>query len=228
MRSAFRGMVFSLGLVSALAVAENGGAADHEITLLDPARFVETDWRERAFGEPTRYRRAIADERAAVEAAGVGSAAGLFRRVGFDPGTYPVIEWSWRVDDMPRGADLRTTAADDVGASLSFVFGEMRLFGPEPPTLVYAWAGATTPVGTVVASPRHPEKLRTLVLRSAETNPGTWRAERRNLVEDYRRVFGEAPPTDVEWFAIWSDSDQTNDSVRAYYGKVVARRPARD
>jgi len=60
------------------------------------------------------------------------------------------------------------------------------------------------------------------VLRSGEANLETWVAERRNLVEDFRLAFGRDPPEHAEAIAVWSDSDQSNQEVRAFYGKVVA------
>jgi len=84
------------------------------------------------------------------------------------------------------------------------------------------WTSAATPEGNVVVNPHHEGTVRTLVLRSGEANLATWVTERRNLVEDFRLAFGRDPPEHAEAIAVWSDSDQSNQEVRAYYGKVVA------
>ena len=48
------------------------------------------------------------------------------------------------------------------------------------------------------------------------------------MIADYRRAFGEDPPAHVEVIALWSDSDQTGQEVRAVYGKArVLREQAR-
>lgn len=212
-----------LALVALLAVgAGAAGAAQHQLVLVDPVVPIEGNWSEKKFGMPTRYRLSTIEGVPAIEARGRGTASGLIRDVRFRVRDYPRLEWSWRVDRLPSDADIRTKSGDDVGASLFLVFGRPGIFEPQPPTLVYAWTSAATPEGNVVVSPHHEGTVRTLVLRSGEANLATWVAERRNLVEDFRLAFGRDPPEHAEAIALWSDSDQSNQEVRAYYGKVVA------
>jgi hypothetical protein len=215
----------SLALLLALAaMATTTAAGEHAVVLIDPEQPIEEVWKLRGFGQPTRYRIREIDGRPAIEAAGRASAAGLFRDLRFMVREYPIVEWAWRVDRLPEAADIRSSEADDYGASLYFLFGRPGLLRPEPPTLAYAWTSEATPEGAIVASPRHPGTLRTFVLKSGSDNLGEWVTERRNLVEDYRQVFGEDPPEHVEVVALWSDSDQTGEAVKAYYGRAVARR----
>ncbi len=49
-----------------------------------------------------------------------------------------------------------------------------------------------------------------------------WRSERRNLLDDYRKAFGEDPPR-VSGVAIMTDTDNTGESVTSWYGDVVFR-----
>ena len=53
-----------------------------------------------------------------------------------------------------------------------------------------------------------------LALQSGNGNSGEWVAERRNLVDDCRRLFGEEPP-DEALVAVMTDSDQTQEAVQA-------------
>jgi hypothetical protein len=213
--------------LTALAVQASitGDAAQHELVLVDPAWPLASSWERRDFGEPTGYRVVEDVGRAAIEATGTGTAAGLVRAVRFEVRSFPFLEWSWRVDRVPEHADLRSDRADDVGASLSLVFESSGLLDMAPWTLTYAWAAASTPSGLIVASPRHPRTMRTIVLRSDPGDLGTWVSERRDIVEDYRAAFGEDPPAEVRAVALWSDSDQTRDAVLAYYGLVRAVSP---
>lgn len=211
-------------IVIGFPLGEPTRAARHAITLVNPERPIEEVWELQSFGEPTRYRIREIDGRPAIEAVGQASAAGLFRDLRFAVSEHPIVEWTWRVDRLPEGGDLRSKEADDVGASLFFLFGRPGLFRPEPPTLAYAWTSAATPAGSVVVSPRHPGTLRTIVLQSGAENLGRWISERRNLIEDYRLAFGEEPPERLEMIALWSDSDQTGESVHAFYGRMLALR----
>jgi hypothetical protein len=57
---------------------------------------------------------------------------------------------------------------------------------------------------------------------SAET-PGDGPPAERNIVEDYRKAFGEEPPM-ISGVAIMTDTDNTGESVTAYYGDIRFRR----
>lgn len=46
---------------------------------------------------------------------------------------------------------------------------------------------------------------------------------RRNIVDDYRRAFGEDPPH-VGAIAIMTDTDNTGETATAWYGDIVATR----
>lgn len=209
-------------IAPALLAAGLLAAGSHQVVLVEPSIPVAEAWRSQAFGVPTRYENRTLDGRPVIAATGEGSASGLIRGLRFRVADHPLVTWSWRVDTLPAGADIRTREGDDVGASLFLLFGRSGWFRPDPPTLVYAWTTAATPASSVVVSPYHQGNVRSLVLRSGAGELGQWVVERRDLAADYRRVFGAEPPVYVEAVALWSDADQTGGTVRAYYGKVVA------
>ena len=60
-------------------------------------------------------------------------------------------------------------------------------------------------------------------LQSGNGNSGEWVAERRNLVDDYRRLFGGEPP-DEALGRVMSDSDQTREEVQAWYDGIRLAR----
>lgn len=212
----FRLTAFLLALACGVAAAEN------EVRLLDPEQPIEPTWTLQSFGTPTRFRRLRLDDIAVIEANGNSSAGGLFRDVKYFPRTHPIVEWRWRVDRLPVAGDLRTKDKDDVAAAIFFIFGKYGFFRPEPQTLAYAWGGPANPKGSMIVSPRHPGTARTIILRSGSDELGQWRVERRDLLADYRSAFGTDPPEQVEVLAIWGDSDQTKDALKAYFGAIRA------
>ena len=88
---------------------------------------------------------------------------------------------------------------------------------------MYAWTSPATPEGSVVLSPHHNGSMRVIVVRSGQEDSSAWVHERRDIVKDFRLAFGRDPPSFVEGVAIWSDSDQTQDVVNAYYGNTIVR-----
>ena len=179
----------------------------------------EKDWRKVSVWGEAEFRIVALDGDVAIRAETDGSSAALVRRVDIDPETCPEVEWSWRVDRMPRTADLASRKREDVAASILFAFGDPGSFGnPENvPTLRYAWATETNPVGQVIDSPYFPRVIRTLVVRSGPAEMNLWITERRSLAADYERVFGRPPDSRIEVVAIFTDSDHDNGGATAHY-----------
>ena len=62
-----------------------------------------------------------------------------------------------------------------------------------------------------------------IVVPGDEGGVGQWTKFRRNVLEDYRRIFGEEP-SDIVAVGVMSDSDDTGEQARALYGDITFRR----
>ena len=58
------------------------------------------------------------------------------------------------------------------------------------------------------------------MLRSGPGELGQWLTERRNVVEDYRRVFGE-DPEDPRALALSIDTNDTHSEAEALIGRIT-------
>ena len=58
------------------------------------------------------------------------------------------------------------------------------------------------------------------VLRSGPGELGRWLTERRNVLEDYRRVFGE-DPEDPRALALSIDTNDTHSEAEALIGRIA-------
>jgi hypothetical protein len=58
-----------------------------------------------------------------------------------------------------------------------------------------------------------------IAVESGAAKAGTWVEERRNIVADYRRAFGGAPPR-IGAIAIMTDTDNTGGSAEAWYDDI--------
>lgn len=205
--------------MSPTPVAPEAAADPIILSVFSAGDAVERDWRKvKVWGEASFDLVALENE-IAIRARTEESSAALVRRMEIDPQDCPIVEWSWRVDQMPQTADLTSRKSEDVAASVFFAFGDPGpLLNPAPvPTLRYAWATEENPVDEVIDSPYFPGILRTVVVRSGREALGGWVTERRNLIEDYARAFGEAPENAIEVVAIFTDSDHGPDTAEAYY-----------
>ena len=150
------------------------------------------------------------------------------------------LAWRWRVDEFVQGADLRTRAGDDGIAKLCVFFdfptdrlsvGERtrlalarRATGEDVPSeaLCYVWDNKEAK-GTELNN-AFTKRMRMIVLESgAAPGSGVWRAERRSLLADYRRAFGdEAGSTlpDVVAVAVSADADNTRGHGIAFFSDI--------
>jgi hypothetical protein len=153
------------------------------------------------------------------------------------------LAWRWRVDEFVQDADLRTRAGDDGAAKLCVFFdfpvdklpvGERtklalarRATGEDVPSeaLCYVWDNKEAKGSEFMNA--FTRRVRMVVLESGATaKPGAWVAERRNLLADYRRAFGEEAGTampDVVAVAISADADNTRGHGIAYFSDLDLR-----
>ncbi len=61
-----------------------------------------------------------------------------------------------------------------------------------------------------------------IVVESGPARLRQWIGYERDIVADYRRAFGEDPPP-ISGVALMTDSDNTGESVVAYYGDIALR-----
>ena len=63
-----------------------------------------------------------------------------------------------------------------------------------------------------------------IVLRSGSDELDKWITERRNVVEDFRKIYGETPDNFTA-LSLGIDSDDTRSSAESFIGPIVFTRP---
>jgi len=86
----------------------------------------------------------------------------------------------------------------------------------------YVW-DSTAPRGTICKSQKT-STVTYIVLRSGSDEVGKWITERRNVVEDFRTIYGEAPDNPSA-LSLSIDSDDTRSSADSLIGPTVFTRP---
>jgi hypothetical protein len=61
------------------------------------------------------------------------------------------------------------------------------------------------------------------VVESGPSKLNQWVSEERNILEDYKKAFGQEPPM-ISGIAIMTDADNTGESAIAYYGDIVLKK----
>ena len=127
------------------------------------------------------------------------SSFGISRNMTVNPKEYPYLNWKWAASRLPDGADVRRRATDDQAAQVYVIFTPTGIpHALTAPLLGYIW-DTECPKGTMGRN-AHPlaGRVRYIVLRNKSDKLGQWITEKRNIYEDYRRLFkdinGGEPP----------------------------------
>lgn len=121
------------------------------------------------------------------------------------------MEWSWRVPEPPRRADLRNEATDDAALRVFVVFERRGFWDRTPRTLFYS-SGAVEPPGYERAS--FASSNLHVIRMSSAPKPDDWSRTVVDPFADYARVWGGAPRQIVA-VGFLQDTEQTQSSALA-------------
>ena len=154
----------------------------------------------------------------------------------FDLNAAPVMSWRWKINRLIGTADNSVASKEDSPVRIVLEFDGDKsklsfadrstiatgkiLSGRELPyaTLMYVWSNKE-PVGKVVPNPRS-ARVQMIVASTGPAGVGAWQTLTRNAVEDYRKAFNEDPGR-LTGVAVLTDTDNTGESVEAWYGDIV-------
>ncbi|MEQ1879890.1 MAG: DUF3047 domain-containing protein [Burkholderiales bacterium] len=183
----------------------------------------------------TRYTLVDDSGTAVLRADADASMASVLHPVDLDPRHYPFLEWRWKVDALLGKSDATRKEGDDFPARVYVLFDydlkklsfgtrtKMRLaralYGADIPTaaLCYVWDRQLPRDASLWSI--YTDRVRLIVAESGADNVGRWVEVRRNVVEDFRAAFGEDPPR-ISGIVIATDTDNTGESVVAWYGDM--------
>jgi len=137
---------------------------------------------------------------------------------------YPFLNWEWKVAKLPAGADVRKADADDQAIQVYVAFKPdgwpAKL---NTPVIGYIW-GTECPKDTVVTSQQPlAGKVRYIVLRNKNDMLNTWYYEKRNLEDDYEKLFPDidgGTPRDIEGVVLYINSHHTKSTAESYIYNV--------
>jgi hypothetical protein len=240
-------MVAGVLYVGVLLVPAAGGDLSQRIighfSVLPQENELPVGWEPLVFEKidvHTTYRHLVEDGRGVVRADSKAGSSGLVHKERIAPEQWPVISWSWKVDRILDNGDASKKSGDDYPARLYITFAYdadkvgfwegvkfkalKLLYGEYPPinALTYIWANKMAKE-TLLANP-YTSRVQMIAVESGAEHVGTWRTASRNIVEDYRRAFGEEPPA-ISGIAIMTDTDNTGEEATAWYGDIILVRP---
>lgn len=173
-------------------------------------------WETKNFKGTTDYRLVKEDGQTVVKAVSHGSASGMIRKISFQPLKHRYLRWSWKIAGTIKGGDEKTKAGDDYAARLYVLFPGKFFW--QLKAVNYIWAnklakGESTPNAFT-------SNAGMIAVESGNSDAGQWLSEERDLLADYRALFG-ADPSEADAIAIMTDTDNTGGTAEAWYGDII-------
>jgi len=173
-------------------------------------------WQEKSFEGNTLYSPVRGNE-GGVRAESSGTASGLFLEREINIAEYPVLHWSWKIEEGLDAHDERVKAGDDYAARV-YVVVSGGLFFWKTIAINYVWS--SNPKSEQSWPNAYAgDNAKMLALRGSDDQQGIWYVETRNLRRDFKELFGKDIDV-IDGVAIMSDTDDTGGRVVAEYGEI--------
>jgi hypothetical protein len=223
-RSSIRIAIVASALVAALASAADEVVIEDWSAAPVGHRGIPPEWARQGWGNPAYdFTIVEADGRRALHMKSAADSSNVNKdlRGTVRLADTPILEWTWKAVALPKGADARRAETDDEALQLYVVW-------PRFPQAIrsqiigYIW-DSTAPVGSIFRS-RRSGTVTYVVVRSGPKDLGKWVTERRNVREDFKRIYGEELD-DPGGLAIGIDSDDVKGTAEAFLGSIQFRKP---
>lgn len=169
-------------------------------------------WQQLKFGRPTDYETLRDGTNACLKAVADRTCSALMTRVDIKPPGRLLLRWWWKIDRIPTNSTDHLAGSFDHTARVIIAFD--TFLGP-PRTVNYVWAnqvkiGATFP---------HPfsGRAQMIALQTGNQRAGEWITEERDVMADWRRLFGDRTMPDIVAIGVITDSENTGSHVTGWY-----------
>ncbi len=168
----------------------------------------ENGWKEQR-GSAKRF--VVKDETLFMKSNDETTVIGTKFEEGIDPASYPIIEFRVRVDVIPPGTNVTEKDNEDAAFRLFVVFTKGRgLFTP-PHTIGYVW-DSSMKIGETGRTPRF-KQVCYIAIGSGSEGLGEWKTYRRNILEDYKKLFGREEVPTIGAIALKCDTNHSESTA---------------
>jgi len=202
--------------IALMALFAAGSASAASVDIIDFSHDALHDWETRKFQGETRYRLVHDAAVPCIRADSNASASGLFRKIRIDLEKTPYLHWRWRVEHPLANPHEREKQGDDFAARIYLIVSG-GLFFWNTRAINYVWADQQ-PLDASWDNP-YTSHSAMLAVESGAAHAGKWRAYRRNVRDDLKRLFGR-DIRHLDAVAIMTDTDNTGLSASACYGAI--------
>jgi hypothetical protein len=145
------------------------------------------------------------------------SSFGLKKEMNFSIKDYPYLNWKWKVNRLPEKGDFLKKETDDQAAQIYTLFPH---FPAKLNTEVvgYLWESNPKNKGMNGESPAW-SKSKVIVLQAGPEKLNQWVQEKRNVYEDYKRLFKKEPP-ETGGITIYINTQHTQGRAESFFDHI--------
>ncbi len=157
------------------------------------------------------------------------SSFGIKKAITVNVKEYPFLNWKWMASRLPQGGDVRKAETDDQAIQIYIAFPATGFPARLNTSVIgYIWDNEA-PRDWMGRSPQFGGgKLRYVVLRNRTDKIGEWYSEKRNVYQDYRKLFRdmkEGEPTGpVQGVSLYINSQHTRSTAESSVGDIYFSR----
>jgi len=174
-------------------------------------------WHERAYKGKTSYEVVSIDGINVLKASTNNNASVLLHELDIDLARTPFVNWRWRVENVfSKGINEQSKGGDDYPARL-YLLASDGFAAWDVISVNYVWS--SNQKKETAWTNAWSGKSKMVAIRSGNTQTRQWLNEKRNIREDFKRLFGRDVET-ITAVAIMSDSDNYHESATSYFGNI--------
>jgi len=209
-------LLWLIGFMLLMVVPAAAGWCGERFLIIDDfENGIQPQWEEKVFKGKTLYAIVPDGEGRVLRAESRATASGLVFEKKYGLKDYPLLAWRWKVSNILTKGDARRKSGDDYAARVYVIFPHW--FPPKTRSINYIWANRL-PEGDFIPNSFYGNAVM-LAVESGSKKVGQWVEERRDVLADYRMIFGEEPAA-AGAIAIMTDTDNTGESAVAYYDDI--------
>ena len=145
------------------------------------------------------------------------SSFGLKKEMNFTLKDYPFLNWKWKVTRLPEKGDFLKKETDDQAAQVYVIFPR---FPAKLNTEIvgYLWESNLKNKGLEGESPAW-SKSKVIVLQAGPEKLNQWVQEKRNVYEDYKRLFKKEPPK-TGGISLYINTQHTQGKAESFFDHI--------
>jgi hypothetical protein len=154
---------------------------------------------------------------------------GIKKAVNVNIKEYPFLNWTWKVRKLPAGGDVRKAETDDQAIQIYLAFPATGFPAKlNTPVIGYIWDSEAPKSWTGRSQQMGGGKLRYVVVRNKSDAIDEWYTEKRNVYNDYQKLFkdlpGSEPKGPAQGISFYINSQHTRSAAESYIGSVYFSR----